>query len=54
MDALKNEKIFTKEITRVIKEVAYECAYVNYMYDYQLSIEKLLDTNGILREDAKI
>ncbi|MBS9361296.1 hypothetical protein JL739_09265 [Listeria welshimeri] len=50
MDALKNEKIFTKEITRVIKEVAY----VNYMYDYQLSIEKLLDTNGILREDAKI
>lgn len=54
LQALKDEKILTKKITREIKEVASEWAYAEYMYDYQLSVEKLLDTNGILREDANI
>ncbi|ECP0224410.1 hypothetical protein FX166_13915 [Listeria monocytogenes] len=54
LQALKDEKILTKKITREIKEVASEWAYAEYMYDYQLSVEKLLDPNGILREDANI
>ncbi|ECP4565093.1 hypothetical protein FZQ62_14455 [Listeria monocytogenes] len=54
LQALKDEKILTKKITREIKEVASEWAYAEYMYDYQLSVEKLPDTNGILREDANI
>ncbi|OFH68324.1 toxin Cry1Ac domain D-VI-related protein [Listeria monocytogenes] len=54
LQALKDEKILTKKITREIKEVASEWAYAEYMYDYQLSVERLLDTNGILREDANI
>ncbi|EAD9483304.1 hypothetical protein H8486_001252 [Listeria monocytogenes] len=54
LQALKDEKILTKKITRELKEMASEWAYAEYMYDYQLSVEKLLDTNGILREDANI
>ncbi|AVV06823.1 toxin Cry1Ac domain D-VI-related protein [Listeria monocytogenes] len=54
LQALKDEKILTKKSTREIKEVASEWAYAEYMYDYQVNVEKLLDTNGILREDANI
>ncbi|HAO6229139.1 TPA: hypothetical protein IQB38_002599, partial [Listeria monocytogenes] len=54
LQALKDEKILTKKITRELKEMASEWAYAEYMYNYQLSVEKLLDTNGILREDANI
>ncbi|EAC2360237.1 hypothetical protein C5754_03890 [Listeria monocytogenes] len=54
LQALKDEKILTEKITRELKEMASEWAYAEYMYNYQLSVEKLLDTNGILREDANI
>lgn len=54
LDALKNEKILTQEITQKIKGLASDWGHADVMYNYQLEVEKLLDPNKVLREDANI
>ncbi|EHD4905556.1 hypothetical protein JQ649_000325 [Listeria monocytogenes] len=54
LDALKHEKILTKEITQKVKGLASDWRHAVVMYNYQLGVEKLLDPNKVLREDANI
>lgn len=54
LDALKHEKILTKEITQKVKGLASDWGHAVVMYNYQLGVEKLLDPNKVLREDANI
>ncbi|ELY0461719.1 hypothetical protein SLM20_000969 [Listeria innocua] len=54
LDALKDEKILTKEIAQKVKGLASDWGYADVMYNYQLEVEKLLDPNKVLREDANI
>ncbi|EGC3029990.1 hypothetical protein H8971_000690 [Listeria monocytogenes] len=52
--ALKDEKMLTKEIAQKVKGLAFDWGYADVMYNYQLEVEKLLDPNKVLREDANI
>ncbi|EKE3287339.1 toxin Cry1Ac domain D-VI-related protein [Listeria monocytogenes] len=52
--ALKDEKILTKEIAQKVKDLASDWGHADVMYNYQLEVEKLLDPNKVLREDANI
>ncbi|EQC0655675.1 toxin Cry1Ac domain D-VI-related protein [Listeria monocytogenes] len=52
--ALKDEKMLTKEIAQKVKGLASDWGYADVMYNYQLKVEKLLDPNKVLREDANI
>ncbi|EEO1895192.1 hypothetical protein QRV94_000292 [Listeria monocytogenes] len=52
--ALKDEKMLTKEIAQKVKGLASDWGYADVMYNYQLEVEKLLDPNKVLREDANI
>ncbi|EHD1641823.1 hypothetical protein JR542_000290 [Listeria monocytogenes] len=54
LDALKHEKILTKEISQKVKGIASDWGHADVMYNYQLEVEKLLDPNKVLREDANI
>ncbi|EMU5958425.1 hypothetical protein WN750_001232 [Listeria monocytogenes] len=54
LDALKDEKILTKEIAQKVKGLASDCGHADVMYNYQLEVEQLLDPNKVLREDANI
>ncbi|ECP9694811.1 hypothetical protein FXK30_01485 [Listeria monocytogenes] len=54
LQALKDEKILTKEIAQKVKGLASDWGYADVMYNYQLEVEKLLDPNKVLREDANI
>ncbi|EDN9477312.1 TPA: toxin Cry1Ac domain D-VI-related protein [Listeria monocytogenes] len=52
--ALKDEKKLTKEIAQKVKGLASDWGLADVMYNYQLEVEKLLDPNKVLREDANI
>lgn len=52
--ALKDEKKLTKEIAQKVKGLASDWGHADVMYNYQLEVEKLLDPNKVLREDANI
>ncbi|EDN9403943.1 hypothetical protein GXD46_08785 [Listeria monocytogenes] len=52
--ALKDEKILTKEIAQKVKDLASDWGHADVMYNYQLEVEKLLDPNKVLREDSNI
>ncbi|EGK1804020.1 hypothetical protein IOO85_000994 [Listeria monocytogenes] len=52
--ALKDEKMLTKEIAQKVKGLASDWGYADVMYNHQLEVEKLLDPNKVLREDANI
>ncbi|HAC0981443.1 TPA_asm: hypothetical protein GY030_09205 [Listeria monocytogenes] len=54
LQALKDEKILTKEIAQKVKGLASDWGHADVMYNYQLEVEKLLDPNKVLREDANI
>ncbi|EJB6000759.1 hypothetical protein MSW20_000295 [Listeria monocytogenes] len=54
LDALKDEKILTKEIAQKVKGLASDWGHADVMYNYQLEVEQLLDPNKVLREDANI
>ncbi|ECB9671310.1 hypothetical protein FL873_05345 [Listeria monocytogenes] len=54
LQALKDEKMLTKEIAQKVKGLASDWGYADVMYNYQLEVEKLLDPNKVLREDANI
>ncbi|EDH0916987.1 toxin Cry1Ac domain D-VI-related protein [Listeria monocytogenes] len=54
LDALKDEKILTKEIAQKVKGLASDWGHADVMYNYQLEVAKLLDPNKVLREDANI
>ncbi|EKA2549751.1 hypothetical protein OJ633_000260 [Listeria monocytogenes] len=54
LQALKDEKILTKEITQKVKGLASDWGHADVMYNYQLEVAKLLDPNKVLREDANI
>ncbi|EKZ0262831.1 hypothetical protein RDB14_000294 [Listeria monocytogenes] len=51
---LKDEKILTKKIAQKVKGLASDWGHADVMYNYQLAVEKLLDPNKVLREDANI
>ncbi|MDT0090749.1 toxin Cry1Ac domain D-VI-related protein [Listeria marthii] len=54
LQALKDEKILTKEIAQKVKGLASDWGHADVMYNYQLEVAKLLDPNKVLREDANI
>ncbi|TYW05613.1 hypothetical protein FZ076_06295 [Listeria monocytogenes] len=54
LQALRDEKILTKEIAQKVKGLASDWGHADVMYNYQLEVAKLLDPNKVLREDANI
>ncbi|HAO6496191.1 TPA: hypothetical protein RFK82_000875 [Listeria monocytogenes] len=54
LDDLKGSSLYTKEVAKEVKEIVVDWSYADYMYDYQLNVEKLFDQNKALSEDANI
>ncbi|WP_271006131.1 toxin Cry1Ac domain D-VI-related protein [Listeria seeligeri] len=54
LDALKEQTLPTKAMKQEVKNAATDWGHADYMYTYQMNVEKLLDPNKVLREDANI
>lgn len=54
LDAFKGEALLTPAITKDMAQITKDWSNADYMYTYQMQVEKLLDPNGVLRADAKL
>ncbi|MBC1990406.1 hypothetical protein IA854_13810 [Listeria seeligeri] len=54
LDAFKGKTLLTPAITEDIAQITKDWGNADYMYTYQMQVEKLLDPNGVLRADADI
>ncbi|WP_270996084.1 toxin Cry1Ac domain D-VI-related protein [Listeria seeligeri] len=54
LDAFKGKTLLTTAITEDIAQITKDWGNADYMYTYQMQVEKLLDPNGVLRADADI
>ncbi|HAC0982505.1 TPA_asm: hypothetical protein GY030_14685, partial [Listeria monocytogenes] len=54
LDAFKGEALLTPAITKDMAQITKDWSNADYMYTYQMQVEKLLDPNKVLREDANL
>ncbi|HBI6117710.1 TPA: hypothetical protein K8I91_002921 [Listeria monocytogenes] len=54
LDAFKGEVLLTPAITKEMAQITKDWGNADYMYIYQTQVEKLLDPNKVLREDANL
>lgn len=54
LDAFKGEALLTPAIAKEMAQITKDWGNADYMYIYQMQVEKLLDPNKVLREDANL
>ncbi|EAK8466142.1 hypothetical protein GPA37_11340 [Listeria monocytogenes] len=54
LDAFKGKTVVTAAIKQDIAQITKDWSNADYMYTYRVQVEKLLDPNKVLREDANL
>ncbi|EAE9169122.1 toxin Cry1Ac domain D-VI-related protein [Listeria monocytogenes] len=54
LDAFKGKTVVTVAIKQDVAQITKDWSNADYMYTYRLQVEKLLDPNKVLREDADL
>ncbi|EIA3997727.1 hypothetical protein K7G10_002983 [Listeria monocytogenes] len=54
LDAFKGKTLVTASIEQDIAQITKDWSNADYMYTYRVQVEKLLDPNRVLREDADL